>query len=119
MDCQSQRINESQVTENTTAYGSNVYGAFTGTGTPAMRVNVTGFPFKGNGNGTSSLGFGVMGAAGGDTGGNATFTLDTGVNIAGSFIVDNMDLDHSRIQAAAKSTMSLLNAADPITTWAT
>ena len=117
LDSQSMRIRESQNSEDVTIYGSNVYGASAGTGTPYQTATVVGFPFA---HATSAnTGFGSMAAAGGDTGASATFTLDTGCTLAGSYIVTDIDLDHSRIAAAAKTTLSLKNSADITTPWAT
>lgn len=119
MDSQSMRIRESQATENVTIYGGTTYGAMRGNGTPIQQVSITGFPFKGNGSGTSNVGFSIMGAAGNDIGTAATITIDTGCTIAGNYIVNDIDMDHSRIVAAAKTTVQMMNAGDLTVTWAT
>jgi hypothetical protein len=111
----------SQPVEEITNWTTGAYQWNRGTGVEAWDLNAFGFAFKGGGVGTSNFGLGVMTATGGDTGGTATFTLDTGCNVTGtSFVVYDIVYHESRIEAAAKVTFRLkIGSADPTVTYAT
>lgn len=116
VDAQSMRLRESQASENTTTYGASIYAQMTGNGTPIQQVTVVGFPFKGVA--SSNPGIGAMATAGADIGSAGTFTLDTGCASAGPYICTDLDIEHSRITAAARTTLTFVTAGDPTITWA-
>lgn len=132
MDVQTMRIHEKQDKENVTPYvtstsstvtaSTTAYGFWRGTGTPMQDITCTGFPYKGAGTAASNVGLGQMAynnnsnAALGVT---AVFTLDNGVSITGTYLTDELTIDHSRIVAGAKTTLMLANTGDITVAWAT
>jgi hypothetical protein len=111
------RIHESQASEDITAYQGTAYNIFLGTGSTRQDVTITGFPYKGVT--ASNPGFGSMNGTAGALGGAATFTIDTGCTLTGSYIVDDLSMDHSRLVAGAKTSLALKPSTDITPVWAT
>ena len=124
LDCQSQRVHEHMDTQNVTAYPAiggtpTTYAIFRGTGTPVQDITVSGFPFKGLGSTLSNPGFGKMTAANADDLGQAaTFQFDTAITCTGNYIVNDVSMDHNRLVAGARTTLSLVNSTDLTVAWA-
>lgn len=112
-DFQSFTVTENQAHDDVTIYGTNVYGANLGNGTPIQSVSVIGFA------GAHATGTQPGFASTNGSGGAATFTLDTGVTLAGSYMVPEIKLTHARIRAAVTVEFQLLNSSDVTVTWAT
>ena len=112
---QSFDVNERVATEDVTAYGANVYGAFLSNGTPVQTVTVNGFGQHGAA--SSTPGFGGAGILDSD-GSSATLTMDTGSTLVGSYIVTNIRATHSRVRGAVGISWELQNAGDITATWA-
>ncbi len=111
---QSFTMTESQSIEDTTVYGSGVtYGSFTASGTPASRLRVNGFAQVAST--TSSPGWGAMTS----TGATCTVTFDTTSTVTGAYIVESIEVSHSRPSAVARATWSLANSGDLTISWAT
>lgn len=108
----------SQPTEDISNWSTGSFQWNRGTGVEAIQITCMGFAFAGAGTG-SNPGFGAMSGAGGDTGGSAVFTAESGCNITMSAaIVRNLRYRESRIEAAAKVTYEVVNgAADPTINW--
>lgn len=105
-------VTETQATESVAAYGAAVYDPHRGSGTPHQKISVGAFT-KGHAANTSP--FGVLTAAGG----TATFTIDTGFTLGGTYVVSQVRLQHARIKAAIPLTFDMDNSGDITTTWAT
>lgn len=124
LDCQTLRVHEHMDSQNVTAYPAiggtpTTYGIFRGTGTPVQDISITGFPFKGLGSTLSNPGFGKMTAAvGNDLGQTATFQFDTSITCTGSYLVDDVSMDHSRLVAGARTSLTLKNTSDLTVVWA-
>ncbi len=114
---QSYTMTESQSIEDVTSYlnvsgSTTTYGAFAASGTPTNRLRVNGFALVAST--TSSPGWGAMTAAGSA----CTVTFDTTSTVAGTYIVESIEVSHSRPSAAARATWSLANASDLTIAWA-
>lgn len=117
MDSQSYDIIETQQVEDTTPYGANVYGRYTGSGTPMFNAIISGYANKGAG---SSPGFGKMGASGGDVGASMTLLVDdpgTDVNLVFLGIARSIRFSHSRIRGGAPVSIDFVNGGDVVTSW--
>lgn len=108
-------VDESQAVESVAAYGAAVYDPYRGSGTPHQMVNVAGFAKYGAAGTVPGFGHAsVMASAGG---GASTFTVGTGVTLAGSYVFANLRLAHSRIRAAVPLTYTMHNSGEITTTW--
>ena len=127
MDTQSYTMTESQNVEDITVYGAMAYAQNRGSGTPRNEVSAIGFGYSGAAG--SPLGFagngpsGGMAGTGGDTGTTATFRADgtSGTplaQISGSYVVRQIRMEHSRVVAAVRCAIDLVNASDLTVTWA-
>lgn len=106
-------IESSQATEVITPYGTNTCSKSAGSGTPQFTVTVNAFALA-HATGTAPNMPGLVA-----TGATATFTLDTGVSEAGTFITEKIRISHGRMKAAVPITLNLVNAGDVTETWAT
>ncbi len=109
-------IGESQATESVACYGAAVYDNYRGSGTPHTSISAAGFA---KAHASSTVPFGTGGGLTVAAGAAATFTIDTGVTYAGSFVVTSVRLMHARLRAAIPLTWSLEISGDPTVTWAT
>jgi hypothetical protein len=109
---------ETQQVEDTTPYGANVYGRYTGCGTPMFNAVVRGYANKGAG---GSPGFGKMGTSGGDVGASMTILIDdpgTDIVIVFNAIARSIRVSHSRIRGGAPCEIDFVNGGDVTTsTW--
>ena len=117
LDSQSMRIHESQATEDISWYGGTAYNVNLGTGSTRQDIQITGFPYKGVT--ASNPGFGSMNGTAGALGSSATFTIDTGCTLTGNYIANDLSMDHSRLVAGAKTSLSLMPSGDITAAWAT
>lgn len=117
LDSQSMRIHETQATEDISSYGGTVYNINLGTGSTRQDISITGFPYKGVT--AANPGLGSMNGSTGALGGSATFTIDTGCTLTGSYLVNDVSMDHSRLVAGAKTTLALMPSSDVTVAWAT
>lgn len=117
MDCQTMRIHEMQNSENITFYGGGSYGLMFGSGTTMQDVAITGYPYKGVT--ASSPGFGAMNGTTGALGTSCVLTLDVGCTLTGTYLVDDLVMDHSRIVAGAKVSLAMKPGSDITVAWAT
>lgn len=106
-DFQSFDVNERQSTEDTTTFdNATMYSTNQGTGTSTMTISATGFV------NASAPGFGTMD----ESGAAATFTIDSGRTITGTFIVSGIRLTEVRTRATVGVTFDLINAGDVTST---
>lgn len=114
-------IDESQQAESVCAYGVGVYDPWRGDGTPHQSVACTGFAIYGASADTPGFGISNGTVATGSmtipSGGTCTFTVDTGVTLAGAYITTRTRLGHARLRAAVPLSFQLENAGDVTTTW--
>lgn len=109
-------IDTTQSVEDVTPYGANVDAVHVGSGTPSIDVNIGAFALA---HATSTPPtMGSMSAVGGATGASCTFTLDTGVTEAGSFVAKSIRISHARMRAAVPIALAMSNAGDITETWA-
>lgn len=106
-------INESQQSESVACYGAANYDPHRGSGTPHQSISVTGFAKYGASGKSPGFSMSASPAAGGA----ATFTVSTGVSMAGSYVVSQIRLSHSRLRAAVPLTFQLENSSDVTITW--
>lgn len=95
-------------TSYTDTWQSNIGGGVSG-----YRATARGFLRKGAA--SASPGLAVIGA----TGGTATFQLDTGVTVAGTFIVERISLGNAKRNPASGVTFSLVGDGAATETWST
>ena len=109
---QSFTVSESQATEDVTAYGSGngSYGAFLGSGTPVQNVTVNGFV---NSGASGNPGLGTMTSSGS----NCTVTFDTTCTSGGIYILQSIDISHSRTRGAVGCTWRMQNAGSNTTSF--
>ena len=112
-DFNSFELNESQPLESVAAYGVKIYDPFRGSGTPHLSATVGAFAKYGAA--TKNPGFGAYTAD--FDGGDATFTVDTGLTLAGKMVCGNIRLGHGRTRAVVPLTFNLDNGDDITTTW--
>ena len=118
-EAESFNVTEEQPVEDTTPAGALKYSRHTGSGTPTMTVDVSGYATSTGTVAAHGPGFGVMALTNGDFGAAATFTYDTGTYITGSFVVKRITLSVARKVPGARVSFQLVNAGDPTVTWAT
>lgn len=108
---------ESQSVESVAAYGAAVYDPFRGSATPHASVSVGAFA-KYGASGTPP-GFGsTSGGTADPDGGTATFTIDTGVTLGGTFVISSLRLSHARLRGAVPLSFQMENAGEVTVTWA-
>lgn len=117
LDFQTMRISSSQGKENITSYQGTTFGIYLGSGTEMVDVAVTGYPYKGV---TAAQPFiGSMNGTVGAIGSAAVFTVDTACTVSMRVSGDGAAMDHSRLIAGAKCSMSFFPTADITVAWAT
>lgn len=117
MDVQSFDAVENQQVEDTTFYGAQVYGRYTGSGLPAMNGIVRGYANKGAG---GSPGFGLVATSLGDTGASMTLTVDnpgTPVTLIFLGIARSVRISHSRVRGGVPAEIDFVNGGDVTTAW--
>lgn len=107
-------ISEEQGGESVCAYGAAVYDAWRASGTPHSTINCAGFA---KAHAANTQPFAATGGLTSATGAAATYTLDTGVTYAGTFIITNVTLAHARLRAAVPLTWTQHGAGDSTVTW--
>ena len=122
LDAQAWSVRESQAVEDTTAFGSQKYCRYLGTGTPMMSGTVSGFAKKGSTSNNPGFGAAASTSVSNDIGISATFTVDTGITIVTPVIVNEIAMSVSRIRPGAPVTISWtatpVGTTDVVTTWA-
>jgi hypothetical protein len=106
-------INETVAAESVLAYGTNIYDPWRSSGTPHQEISASGFARYGSSGETP--GFGMVSPGGGAS----TFTVDTGVTLAGNYVITDIRLGHSRSRAAVPLSYTGHNSGDITTTWPT
>jgi hypothetical protein len=110
-DFASFEIESKQSVETVTPYGTNLDSKNVGNGTADFTVNVGAFAEAHSA--ATALGMPTLGA----TGSTCTFTLDTGVTEAGTFIIESMKVSHARMRGAVPLAITLRNAGDVTEAW--
>ena len=108
-------IDEQQVVDDATPYGTNVMGVNVGNGTPTARLTFGGFALKG----AAGTKLGLDGSAFTTPNAMATLTLDTGCTEAGLFVLRQLRAQHARMRATVPVMGEAMNAGDLTETWAT
>lgn len=116
LDSQTMRIHDMQTSENITSYQGTAFAIFLGSGTEVLDVSITGYPFKGTS--ASNPGFGSMNGTVGAQGGAGVLTADAGCTFTGSFLIDDISMDHSRLIAGAKTSWGMKPSAEITVAWA-
>jgi hypothetical protein len=109
-------MSEEQFGESVAAYGAAVYDPWRFSGTPHSQVNTTGFA---RAHASNTQPFGALGGMTSAGGAAATFTLDTGVTVAGTYGYRSVRLTHARLRAAVALQHEMHSTGDPTVTWPT
>jgi hypothetical protein len=115
-DFGSMEVTEEQQGESVAAYGAAVYDPWRFSGTPHQMISCAGFA---KAHAANTQPFGALGGLSDPDGAAATFTLDTGVTIGGSYGIQSVRLSHARLRAAVPLSWTMHNTADPTLTWPT